>query len=223
MQEHQGLGSPFQHLEPDIIASLQELMHISSLEPGEVIFSQGSQASDVFIVVTGRIKVIRTSLDGHAIILCMPGPGDFFCPLPVIDHGPHLGLAQAITHVTLQKIESEDFLALCEKYPKLLSAVQGSCLGEVRRLAQRLESITFDSLKNRLALTLTNENLRLKVINGKETEIKLTQEELAQMVGASRESVSRILQVWESEGILTLKRGGLTVCSQDKLNQLIRA
>ena len=102
----------------------------------------------------GWSEKMRITSDGNELILCMPGPGEPFCPVTLLDGGPQLGTAFAVSDVSLLHCNRQAFDALCEKYPEVLSAVRAACLGEVRRLAQRLELRSFASLKKRLAAVL---------------------------------------------------------------------
>jgi CRP-like cAMP-binding protein len=144
--------------------------------------------------------------EGHESILCVRGPGDYFCPVPLLDSGDQLGSAIALNDVTIFSVERKAFLKLCEKSPELLSIVQVDCLSEVRHLLNRLEGYAFRQVKDRIAIALVNQIRRQ---NGKDLtkkEIQITQQELAGLIGATRESVSRNLSGMAESGRLSLER-----------------
>jgi len=207
-------------LEPEVRERLGAVSHSVSFVAGEQIFPQGAEPTAIYIVTSGQVKMARSTRQGHEIILCMPRAGDTFCPVAILDAGPHLGLAQAVTDVTLLSIEKADFLALCEKSPRLLSIVQGTCLGEVRRLAGRMELLAFSTLKQRLATVLLHHTRRQQVDCAPPDEIRMPQHELAAMAGASRESTSRLLAQWKRAGIVSLRRGVVTILRREELEDI---
>jgi len=209
----------FVNLPPKIETELRNHLRVFSFSAGESVFIQGASPKAVYLVANGRIKVVRGTPEGHESILCMRGSGDYFCPVPLLDKGKHLGTAVAITDVTLFSIDKEVFSDLCSQSPELLSVVQGDCLGEVRRLLNRLETFAFRNIKERLAITLLNE-IRHQNKNGTANELHLTQQDLANLVGASRESVSRILKEFERKKIVSLGRGRIILKDKQRLRQL---
>jgi CRP-like cAMP-binding protein len=140
--------------------------------------------------------------------------------VPLLDGGKHLGTAVAITDVTLFSIERETFTDLCVKSPQLLAIVQGDCLSEVRNLINRLEIFAFRNVRERLAIALLNQ-AGLEQKNGRTSELRLTQQDLADLIGASRESVSRILKEFERTNIVTLGRGRIVLKDKQRLRRLV--
>lgn len=210
----------FDHLAPDVQARLREMLHAQTFAPGEQVFAQGAPGSAIYLVAKGRVKITRVTPEGHESVLCVRGAGDYFCPVPVLDGGVQLGAAVAMTEVTLLWAERAGFMALCEANPELLSNVQGSCLAEVRSLLNRLEVFAFRSVRERLTVALLDESRHQQLGGESASELRLTQQELAGLVGASRESVSRILAQLEREGAVTLKRGRVIIRDRDRLGRL---
>ena len=131
--------------------------------------------------------------------------------------GTQLGSAVAMRDVTLFSIDRAEFQKLCQTSPELLAIVQGDCLSEVRHLLNRLEGFAFRQVRERVAIALTNE-IRRQNHNGiTNTELRLTLQEIAGLVGASRESVSRNLIRMKHEGIVCLGRGQVTIQDWERL------
>lgn len=196
------------------------IMHEVSFPAGEQIFAQGDPASRFYIVVSGQVKVTRVTRDGHEMILCMLGPSSCFCPLSLLDAGSQLGMSQAATDVTLLCAKATDLREFYQNNPQLYDAIVKTCLQDMRRLVERLESLTFQSLKKRLARLLLEKSVPVQIDHVTLSEIRLTQQELAQLVGVSRESVSHLLETWKKQDMLVLKRGRVIISHRDMMEQL---
>jgi len=210
----------FTNLPPEVESKLREQLNVRTFSAGEAIFLQGDPPNAIYLVASGRIKVVRVTPEGYESVLCVRGPGDYLCPVPLLDGGEHLGSALAMTSVTIFWVERKAFLALCQESTELLSVVQGDCLSEVRRLLNRLEAFAFRSVQERLAIALLNEWGHPKAPTSGANEIKLTQRELAGLIGASRESVSRVLRQLEKKGIVTLGRGKVTIKDLERIHKI---
>lgn len=207
----------FPDLPEQIQTELKDILFTREFSAGETVFQQGALSRAIYFVTSGRIKITRVTREGYETVLCMRGPSDIFCPVPVMDHGEQLGSAVALTDGAMLWAEKSDFNSLCQKYPELLAKVQGDCLFEVRRLVGRMEAFNFRSLRERLAFTLLDFLNHHPAENGSEHEVIVKQQELAGLVGASRESVSRTLSEFENLGILSTYRGRLVIHDQEKL------
>jgi CRP/FNR family transcriptional regulator len=211
-----------ERLSPELQVKLNSITRKRSFPAGRLIFTQGAPPNTIYFIVNGQVKVARNTPDGHEIILCMPGAGDSFCPVTVLDGGPQLGGAVAITDVEIMYADRRDFLELCRERPELQAAVQQACLGEVRRMVQRLELLSFRTLKQRLASVIIHTSRHSPQACGKPTELRITQLELAQLAGSSRESTSRLLAKWERDGMLSLGRGRVIILQTEQLELLAR-
>lgn len=210
----------FDHLPPDAQTRLRGLLHTRTFKAGEQLFAQGEPGSAIYLVVSGRVKIVRVTPEGHESILCVRGPDEYFCPVPVLDGGTQLGSAAAMSDGVLLWAERDAFCALCETSPELLATAQGDCLAEVRHLLNRLEAFAFRNVNERLAVALLDESRHQHTNGVPADELRLTQQELAELVGASRESVSRILARMEREDVVALRRGRVIIRNRARLTQL---
>ncbi|MCX6002929.1 MAG: Crp/Fnr family transcriptional regulator [Chloroflexi bacterium] len=206
-------------LPPDIRAVLSGIMHEVTFKTGEQIFTQDELHSDFYIVVTGRIKIVFTGDDGHEVTLCMPQSGETFCVASVLDGGPQLGTAYAMTDVRLLSAQPNEFNALCKKYPQLLSLAQQYCFEELRQIIKRLETATFHSVEMRLAGVLLGKDFSGLTNHSSIGELHITHQELADLIGTSRETVSRVLEIWRQKGLVVLKRGYIIINRRDELER----
>lgn len=210
----------FPHLRPELQGDLKLLFEEHRYSPGQEIFLQGDPTESVYLVAEGRVKLTRVAREGFESVLCVRLPGEYFCPISVIDRGPQLGTAEAMGEVVLLEADREQFNALCVANPELLAMVQGTCIGEVRKLLQRVETFAFRSVRERLAMTILEESHRRR-INGKPVdEIRITQQELAGLVGASRESISRTMTRLEQRGMVQTRRGRIRILDRERLREL---
>jgi len=214
-------ANPPDQLDGELVAVMRRYMDEISLPAGAQIFRQDVPADDLYIVGRGRAKLVRVTSGGNELILCMPGPDEPFCPVTLLDGGPQLGTAFAISDVTLLHCKRDTFDTLCEAHPEVLSAVRAACLGEVRRLAQRLELSSYGSLKKRLA-TLLLDATRIQAQRGDPLELRnITHQNLADIIGASRERVSTVLAEWRDADIINTRRGTISILRRDELDNLL--
>ncbi|HHB90151.1 MAG TPA: Crp/Fnr family transcriptional regulator [Anaerolineae bacterium] len=211
----------FGHLSPLTLAQLQEIFFERRYRAGEAIFLQGDAAKSIYVVVEGRVKIDRVTPDGNHCILCMRGQNETFCPVPLLDQGRQLGTAWALTDVTLLSADINEFRRVAAECPQLLAVVQHGCLLEVRRLLGRMEMYAFRSVRERVASMLLEESRRRGFMDKPANELRMTQQDLAGLVGASRESVSRTLSKMEQEGILQTKRGRIIILDREKLRAIV--
>jgi len=204
----------------EIQAELQSIFQVRKFASGEQIFAQDAPASAMYLVARGRIKITRVTREGFESVLCVRRPGEYFCPVSVMDRGPQLGTATAMGDVTLLHADKEQFASVCKLSPALLSMVQGACIAEVRHLMHRLEAFSFRSVRERLALTLLGESRRQRAKADPPDEIRLTQHDLAGLVGASRESISRALGRLASDGLVESGRGWVRIRDREGLKRV---
>lgn len=214
------LTQVFGHIPAVYLNQLQEIFFERRYRAGETIFFQGDIASSIYLVAEGRVKIDRVTADGNHCILCMRGSGESFCPVSLLDYGNQLGTAWAMTDVTLLWADREAFNKVAEDYPALLAEIQKDCLLGVRRLLSRMESFAFCSVEERVADALLDESQRLAPFEEYAGEIHITQQELAGLVGASRESVSRTLSKMEQQGVVEKRRGRIIILNHKKLQRM---
>jgi len=175
VKKHPDSLHSFANLPPEVETELRSLLKVRTFSSGETIFLQDKPPDAVYLVASGRVKVVRVTQEGYESILCVRGPGDYFCPVPLLDKGNHLSSAVAMTAITLFSIDRDRFYDLCQSRPELLASVQSDCLSEERNLLNRLESFAFRQVRERLAFTVVNEIRRQENLNAKTKELHLTQ------------------------------------------------
>lgn len=210
----------FSHLRPELQDDLKLLFEEHRYTPGQEVFLQGDPTESVYMVAEGRVKLTRVAQEGFESVLCVRRPGEYFCPVSAVDRGPQLGTAAAVGEVVLLEADRQQFNNLCDENPELLAMVQGTCIGEIRTLMRRVESFAFHNVRERLAMTILEESYRQRLNGHPAEEIRITQQELAGLVGASRESISRTMTRLEEDGIVQTGRGRIRILDRYALRQL---
>ena len=212
--------STISRLPPELQVDLRLLFKERRYSRGQAVFQQGDPSECVYMVAQGRVKMTRLAQGGFESVLCLRRPGDYFCPVSVIDRGPQLGTAEAMGDVVLLEADRGQFNELCQESPELLAMVQGNCIGEVRTLVQRVEAFAFRNVRERLAMTILDESRRQRTNEKPVDEIRITQQELAGLVGASRESISRTMTRLEKDGMVQTGRGRIRILDRQQLSEL---
>ncbi len=205
----------FSSFSPTLQAKLRPLVRVRRFNAGEIIFLQEDPCEAIYFVEEGRVKITRVSPDGEETILCIRHPGEYFCPVPLLDGKGYLGTAFALTPVTLLSLDRQAFLELAKEHPELLIIVQVDCLQEVRYLLHRLEAFSHRSVRERVITGLLD---ALRPRPEERAVVWLTHQELANLIGASRENVSRILKELENEGLVKLYRGKIEILNVKQLS-----
>ncbi|MGE5139141.1 MAG: Crp/Fnr family transcriptional regulator [Rudaea sp.] len=200
---------------------LERLLHDRTCSPGERIFAQDAVPEGIYFLAEGSVKIVRLTSEGHETVLCVRGPGEYFCPLTVLDGQGQLGSAIAMTPVRLLWAERAEFYELASEHEEIKELLSSACLAEIRHLVSRLETSTFERIQAKVIHAL----LAAVPKSGwtKPHQIRLTHQEIAGLAGTTRESASRVLSHLESEGLVRLARGRITIYDVDKLEKAHRA
>jgi CRP-like cAMP-binding protein len=180
------------------------------------VFSDGDHSDFVIVIVEGRVKVFVTSREGEETVLGIRGPGAVVGEFAAFDGGPRVASAVALESLTVRVLTAEEFRAFIEQRPKagleLIRTLIGR-LGEADR--RRAEFGVYDTV-SRVAHLLSD--LAAEQRGGTdELEVRLSQQDIAGLVGASRESVVRALTTLRNRGLVTTGRRTIRVLDPDAL------
>jgi CRP/FNR family transcriptional regulator, cyclic AMP receptor protein len=182
-----------------------------------VIFEEGDGADELFVVKRGRVAIGRKSADGRESLVAMMGPGDLFGEMPLFDDGDRSALARALERTHLLCIPYAPVRAALDEDPQLLWNV-------VSLLAQRLRT-TDDALVDAVLLDVTGRTAkRLLELAGdaEEFQLPITQEELAGLVGASRERVNKSIAAFIRLGWIEQQDRRYRIVHRERLEQRAR-
>jgi CRP-like cAMP-binding protein len=206
----------FSSLPPPVIEHLGAYMKTRRAARGTTIFAKGDPGTGLMGVLSGSVKVSVASADGKDIVLNMFHAGEVFGEIALLDGQPRTADAIAMTDCELVVIERRDFVPFLSSQPEVtLKFIEILC-ARLRRTSEQVQEVTFLNLPTRLAKTLLQ-------LTGGETaatrkrKVAITQREISQIIGKSRESTNKQLRAWAKRGWIKLERGGVSVLAAERL------
>jgi CRP-like cAMP-binding protein len=185
---------------------------------GAVIFREGDPGDSLHIVVEGAVRIVVLSPEGVEATVALLGPGEFVGHLALIDGRPRSASAIASGATKTLVVTRDDFLAWLSQRPTATLALLEAMSVLLRRTDEILTDLAFLPLQQRLAKRLLD--LSETRADGRSGRIRITQSELASMLGVSRESVNKQLNAWARAGWLRLGRGSVTLLNAESLRDL---
>jgi CRP/FNR family cyclic AMP-dependent transcriptional regulator len=213
----------FASLGPEALEAIARTLRVRHFRRGEVLFHEGDPGDALFIVASGAIKVVVPSDEGEEAILATLRRGDFLGELALLDGAPRSASAIALEATDTLTLPRAQFRALASMEPAIRDALLAALAGELRRLTTHVAELHFLDLTGRLAARLARlaeENGDVAADGSIRLDAPLTQSDLAAMIGATRQSVNKLLREFEAEGLLQLERDSIVV---PDLRALMRA
>jgi CRP/FNR family transcriptional regulator, cyclic AMP receptor protein len=208
----------FSNLSSDHIDRLAACSVGKSVPRGTSICAKGDPGSSLFVICQGKVKISAPSADGHDALLNLIGQGDVFGEVALLDGRPRSADVVAITDCELFAIERRDFLPLVKEEPEIALKMIEILCAKLRRTTEQAENLMFLHLPGRLAKAL------LRLSDGDEhsceRKVAVTQKDLGNIIGMSRESTNRQLRIWEEQGWVRLERGGIVILSAKALDRI---
>lgn len=198
--------------------ALNQLCHYAkkrTFKRGATIFAKGDPGQSLFFIVSGTVKIGVSSADGRGAIFNMVGAGEMFGEIAVLDGLARTADAIANSDCELLVISRRDFLTLLNSQPVLATKLIELLCARLRWISDHVEQVIFPDLSGRLAKAL----IRLIDRPGAapDRKIFITQQEIGEMLGMSRESVNKQLHAWVDRNLVRLQRGSITVIDVDLL------
>ena len=209
-------------LDGDLLKRLAACSTMRRLKRGATIFDKGDPATGLFAVHAGTVKINVPSADGREAVFNLMREGDIFGEIALLDGQPRTAGAVAMTDCELLVIERRDFLAFVRDHPEVALKLIECLCARLRLTSERLEEAIFLNLPARLAKTL----LWLAANSGTTSptdKLAITQREISQMVGMSRESTNKQLRAWTKRKWVRLERGSIAVLAPDALASIAEA
>jgi CRP-like cAMP-binding protein len=210
----------FAGLGPADLEAVRQRVFEQSVERNDMILLEDDPAEAVYFVVSGAVKVFKTSVEGKEQILCLLRAGEAFNDVPILDGEPNLASAMAITPVILYGITGSDLENLLRENPGIAMNVIKALSKKVRHFVSMVEDLSFRDVTSRVAKLL----LEYATDHGGSEELtqrpRLTQQEMAAMVGTAREVVGRSLKALEEEGAIKMDRHRIVIANRKALQQM---
>lgn len=209
----------FKDLDASLIDRLVAHAVTRKVTKGTVLFRKGDAGSRLYAVCAGAVRISVPSEQGQDAIFNLVPPGEIFGEIALLDGGERTADAVAIENSELMVIERRDFVPLLQQHPEMAMKVIEILCARLRKTTEQVEDIVFLGLPNRLAKALLQLHRRAGAASP--GRISITQRELSQMIGTSRESTNKQLREWERKKWLRLERGGLLILSPAALASLV--
>jgi CRP/FNR family transcriptional regulator/CRP/FNR family cyclic AMP-dependent transcriptional regulator len=215
--------SLFAGLSDEEVHELITLARRRVFRSGEVIFHRDDPGQMLYIIKEGKVKICLNSPDGQEISLVVFGKGECFGELALLDGLPRSADAIAMERVECYTLQRSDFHNAIIKQPSIAIQVLAVLSKRLRNTDQQVEDLIFLDVYGRVAKTLLGlaDAHGVKVDDGTRIEVRLTQQELASMVGASRESVNKVLGYFTDKKYLSTDRHKITIHRVEDLKRRI--
>ncbi len=213
----------FADLEPAVQDRVVELGVTRRLGDGEILFQKGDEGDALFGVLAGKVRIIASSAGGKEVLLNIMEPGEMFGEIALLDGLPRTADAVAMGPTDLMMIRRAEFTGLLERQPRLAVHLLELLCARLRWMSERIEDTSFLALPARLAKRL----LGLADLYGEQTEqgtrigLPISQNELGQLMGTSRESINKHLQTWRRQGWIELERRHVIIRDADGLRDVV--
>jgi CRP-like cAMP-binding protein len=192
------------------------------LKRGATIFSKGDPGKSLYAVISGTVKISLSSRDGRNAILNLVGPGETFGEMSVLSGQPRSADATANTNCELYVIDSRDFLPFVKSQPELSMKFIELLCAKLRWTSDQVEQVILRDLPGRLASALLGLTERRK-LEPEGQAIAITQQEISEMVGMTRESINKQLRAWAGRNWVRLEHGAIVVLDPVSLRELAEA
>jgi CRP/FNR family transcriptional regulator len=203
------------------LEAIRKYVFEQAVEKNDMILMEGDPASAVYFVVSGAVKVFKTSVEGKEQILCILRPGESFNDVAVFDGGPNPASAIAMTPVLLYGINKANVETILRDYPNLAANVIRILSRKVRHFVSLVEDLSFRHVTDRLAKLLLEYATDHGPAAGESgARPRLTQQEMAAVVGTAREVVGRSLKALEEEGAIRIDRHRIVIVNKKRLEQM---
>jgi CRP-like cAMP-binding protein len=165
------------------------------------------------------VKISTTSISGKDAVFNLVSPPEIFGEIALLDGRPRTADANAITDCELMVIERRDFVPILPESEVALRLIELLC-SRLRQTSEQMEDLLFLSLPSHLAKRLLSLAEKSTLARGK---VSITQRDIGQIIGMSREGTNKQLRHWEKDGWLRLERGGITILDHDSVRAVAEA
>lgn len=214
----------FAALDPDGAAALRASLVEQTFAKGEVLFSEGEPGDRMYAILDGKVKLGQTSADGRDSLLAVLGPGEMFGELSLFDPGLRASTATALTDATVVGMSHQQLQPWLNGRPAVAAALLQALARRLRRTNEAMADLVFSDVPGRVAKALMDLGEKFGVVTAQGLMVThdMTQEELAQLVGASRETVNKALADFAQRGWIQLESRQVLITDVERLGKRAR-
>jgi CRP/FNR family transcriptional regulator, cyclic AMP receptor protein len=213
----------FCDLDPEAFDQLCRYAKHTTLKRGSAIFSKGDPGNSLVAVIRGTVKISISSAEGRSAILNLIGAGEIFGEVALLDGLARTADATANTDCEIFVIDRREFLPFVRSQPALAMKFIELLCARLRWTSDQVEQVILQDLPGRLASALIRLTEKHKLAPGGRRTIAVTQQEISEMVGMTRESINKQLRAWAARNWVRLEHGAIVVLDTESLLALARS
>ncbi len=209
-------------LSPEAVTNMAETVEMREIRRRQVIYLPGDPGSAVFLVNGGRVKVSKVTRDGKELTLAYRGPGEIFGEACLIDGGPREEMAEAMENALVTEIQRPDFERLLQTQPMLGYRMTKVLAQRRREVESKIENLVFKDVNSKLAELLLRLGTEYGVDDSRGTlvALKITHQEMANLIGSTRETVSLTLAQFKRKGLIQTEGRKVIIADREGLRAL---
>lgn len=215
----------FADLDDRQLGAIGEVARNKSIKRKEELFHKGDDGRQLYIIVSGKLKALTTSVDGDDVVFSIMGPGEVFGEVALLGATPRTATVSAIEKCELLVVDRRDFMAFLNSHPDIAVKMLQVLSARLKRVSELVEDTLFLNLPLRLAKKLTSlaRAYGQRVDGGLRVDLKLSQEEWGDLVGATRESINKQVRQWVDQDIVRVDKGYIVILKPGELEKLAGA
>jgi CRP/FNR family cyclic AMP-dependent transcriptional regulator len=214
----------FASVDEDGANALMELLSEQVVSKGGVLFHEGQPGDQLFLIIEGKVKLGHASADGRESLMAVLGPGEMFGELSLFDPGPRAASATALTEARVVRLDNAQLMPWLAGRPEVAASLLQALARRLRRTNEAMADLVFSDVPGRVAKALMElgEKFGSMVPGGLLVTHDMTQEEIAQLVGASRETVNKALADFAQRGWISLESRQVLILDVERLGNRAR-
>ncbi len=208
----------FSGLSPDELESIKKFISEKTVRKGQIFVIEGDWSDFIYFIISGLVKVYKTSVDSKEQILHIASRGESINDISAFAGTPNIASMLAMTPVVIYQIRKSDVKAILCEYPQIALNVTKVLADKVHRDSSLVEDLSFTQVTGRLAKMLLKH-----AGEEKENGLRLTQHDMAAIVGTTREVVNRSLKIMADMGAIRLEHRGIVSIDKEALEKMVKA
>jgi CRP-like cAMP-binding protein len=209
-------------LSADQLTELAGRARVEMVPANHTLFCKGDPGAGMMAVIRGRVRISSQSAGGQEVVLNIIRPGEVFGELALLDGAPRTADATTMEASELLVLDRRDFLPFLDRHPQVCIALMRLLVQRLRQTSQHLEDVVFLKLPSLLAKRLLwlAERCGRPVAEGVLIDVRLSQQQLASLIGMTRESVNKQLGEWRQAGLIAIQDQRILIRNETELNRL---
>ncbi len=214
----------FAALDAEGARALRETLVEKHVLKGQILFEEGEPGDRLYVILDGKVKLGHSSPDGRESLMAVLGPGEMFGELSLFDPGKRAATATALTDASVLELSNEQLMPWLAGRPEVAAALLQALARRIRRTNEAMADLVFSDVPGRVAKALMDlgEKFGSVTPEGLLVTHDMTQEEIAQLVGASRETVNKALADFTQRGWVRLESRQVVILDVERLRRRAR-